>query len=578
MATQASLNFVQSLYVGYYGRPADQEGLTYWADRLEAEGEGAIINAFGNSAEYTALSEGQTNENLVKSLYKQLFGRDADASGLAYYVGVLESGEKTLAEIALTIMNAAGGIDRVVLDTKVQAANYHTINIADADYDLAFAKALVASIDGTSTGADLDAAISSVNATVLQGEIAANYNAVVQAEKAVTDAEEALAKALEDLAKETELEYDADTSGDITLAEVQGFVSNAKVALETSVIQDGTDAELAEKVEDAEQAVRAVQGEFNADGTAVAVGQEGGARSASNLLDTFLAARSAFEADVEANGKSMDLAKQLNADLAAYLANNADISGTTLEDLQLVAQGFIADPATETEEDFLNAVATAEAEIFSGNQGASVLVDGAAATSIEDAVTLLDNRNDLFDKLSAAETGIDTAANTEFQAFLTAEEAVTEREEARAELEEAEADLAALTELNTALTEAEDALAEAEEALGYEVVDITGATALGAANTDELFVFDKEDSEAVGITLESSDAIFIGAGYALGDANNADDSQLEVFFDDSGADLVATIEVFANGTATSNVELTLTGVASVDDIAFNAETGVIALA
>ena len=465
MATQASLNFVQSLYVGYYGRPADQEGLTYWADRLEAEGEGAIINAFGNSAEYTALSEGQTNENLVKSLYKQLFGRDADASGLAYYVGVLESGEKTLAEIALTIMNAAGGIDRVVLDTKVQAANYHTINIADADYDLAFAKALVASIDGTSTGADLDAAISSVNATVLQGEIAANYNAVVQAEKAVTDAEEALAKALEDLAKETELEYDADTSGDITLAEVQGFVSNAKVALETSVIQDGTDAELAEKVEDAEQAVRAVQGEFNADGTAVAVGQEGGARSASNLLDTFLAARSAFEADVEANGKSMDLAKQLNADLAAYLANNADISGTTLEDLQLVAQGFIADPATETEEDFLNAVATAEAEIFSGNQGASVLVDGAAATSIEDAVTLLDNRNDLFDKLSAAETGIDTAANTEFQAFLTAEEAVTEREEARAELEEAEADLAALTELNTALTEAEDALAELKKRL-----------------------------------------------------------------------------------------------------------------
>lgn len=578
MATQASLNFVQSLYVGYYGRPADQEGLTYWADRLEAEGEGAIINAFGNSAEYTALSEGQTNENLVKSLYKQLFGRDADASGLAYYAGVLESGEKTLAEIALTIMNAAGGIDRVVLDTKVQAANYHTTNIADADYDLAFAKALVASIDGTSTGADLDAAISSVNATVLQGEIAANYNAVVQAEKAVTDAEEALDKALEDLAEETELEYDADTSGGITLAEVQKFVSDAKVALETSVIQNGTDAELAEEVEDAEQAVRAVQGEFNADGTTVVAGQEGGARSASNLLDTFLAARSAFEADVEANGKSMDLAKQLNADLAAYLANNADISGTTLADLRGVAQNFIADPATATEDDFLNAVATAEAEIFSGNQGASVLVDGAAATSIEDAVTLLDNRNDLFDKLSAAETGIDTAANTEFQAFLTAEEAVTEREEARAELEEAEADLAALTELNTALTEAEDARDAAVEALGYDIEVLDAATEAGQANTADLFVFDKEDTVNAAVTLEEEDAIFLGAGYALGDADNADDSQLEVFFDDASGTVVATVEVFANGTATSNVELTLTGVTSVDDVAFNAETGVIALA
>ena len=574
MATQASLNFVQSLYVGYYGRPADQEGLTYWADRLEAEGEGAIINAFGNSAEYTALSEGQTNENLVKSLYKQLFGRDADASGLAYYAGVLESGEKTLAEIALTIMNAAGGIDRVVLDTKVQAANYHTTNIADADYDLAFAKALVASIDGTSTGADLDAAISSVNATVLQGEIAANYNAVVQAEKAVADAEEALNDALGDLAEESELDYPV--ADGLTLEEVQTFVSEAKVALETSVIQNGTDAELAEEVEDAEQAVRAIQGEFAADGTD-ATGQ-GGARSASNLLDTFLAARSAFEADVEANGKSMDLAKQLNADLAAYLANNDDIGTTALAELQARAVEFIA--GNEDEEAFLDAVVVAEAAIFSGNQGASVLVDGAAATSIEDAVTLLDNRNDLFDDLTDAEAAIEEAApGTEFSDFLAAEEAVTEREEARAELEEAEADLAALTELNTALTEAQDALTEAEEALGYEVVDITGAAPLGIADTDELFVFDKEDSEAVGITLESSDAIFIGAGYALGsDIDNADDSQLEVFFDDSGTDLVATIEVFANGTATSNVELTLTGVASVDDIVFNAETGVIALA
>ena len=65
MATQESLDRVQQLYVAYYGRPADQEGQEYWADRLDAEGEGAIINAFGNSEEYAAKAEGQGNACLL---------------------------------------------------------------------------------------------------------------------------------------------------------------------------------------------------------------------------------------------------------------------------------------------------------------------------------------------------------------------------------------------------------------------------------------------------------------------------------------------------------------------------------
>ena len=49
MATQASLNTIQSLYVAYYGRPADPAGLEFWANLLDqAEGDlSGIINAFG---------------------------------------------------------------------------------------------------------------------------------------------------------------------------------------------------------------------------------------------------------------------------------------------------------------------------------------------------------------------------------------------------------------------------------------------------------------------------------------------------------------------------------------------------
>jgi len=48
MATSASLNIIQSLYVAYYGRPADPQGLEFWATLLDkSEGDlNGIINAF----------------------------------------------------------------------------------------------------------------------------------------------------------------------------------------------------------------------------------------------------------------------------------------------------------------------------------------------------------------------------------------------------------------------------------------------------------------------------------------------------------------------------------------------------
>lgn len=128
MATQASLNTVQSLYVAYYGRPADPSGLQYWAERLEASDGNLsdIINAFGNSAEYRANIGNLGASAQVNSLYQQLFGRDAEDDGLSFYTNMLNSGEKTLAEIALTIREAAEGTDRTTFEGRTAVANAFT--------------------------------------------------------------------------------------------------------------------------------------------------------------------------------------------------------------------------------------------------------------------------------------------------------------------------------------------------------------------------------------------------------------------------------------------------------------------
>lgn len=138
MATQQSLNQAQLLYVAYYGRPGDAEGLQYWADRIDSEGVGQVLNAFGASAEFDARFGGQTNSQLVNNLYQQLFSRDAEPAGLSYYTGLLNSGDKTLSEIAYEIAGGAQGDDATALQNKLDVANEFTDKLDTTEEILAY--------------------------------------------------------------------------------------------------------------------------------------------------------------------------------------------------------------------------------------------------------------------------------------------------------------------------------------------------------------------------------------------------------------------------------------------------------
>lgn len=128
---------VQEMYVAYYGRPGDPGGIDYWAARLEEEGGNldAIVDAFGNSQEFTERFGFFDDEELINNLYQQLFGRDAEPAGLTFYLEELANGQATLASIALNILDGVqdGTEDAAIVDNKLQVANRFTEAVEESD-------------------------------------------------------------------------------------------------------------------------------------------------------------------------------------------------------------------------------------------------------------------------------------------------------------------------------------------------------------------------------------------------------------------------------------------------------------
>lgn len=134
MPTDTALQQAQLLYVAYYGRPGEPAGLRYWAERIDSEGVGKILNAFGTSQEYDSRFGDLSPADLVNNLYQQLFSRSAEPAGRDYYVGLLESGDKTLAEIAYEVASGARNEDRTALDHKLAVSDEISQHLESVDY------------------------------------------------------------------------------------------------------------------------------------------------------------------------------------------------------------------------------------------------------------------------------------------------------------------------------------------------------------------------------------------------------------------------------------------------------------
>jgi len=127
-----SLDYVQEAYVAYYGRPADPAGQNYWAARMDREGRSldAIIAAFGNSEEFNHRYGGLGYSALITRIYQQTLGRNPDAGGLAYYVGEMQAGRRTLQSITLDVLNGAvTPPDSTVVANMLDVAAYYSAKV-----------------------------------------------------------------------------------------------------------------------------------------------------------------------------------------------------------------------------------------------------------------------------------------------------------------------------------------------------------------------------------------------------------------------------------------------------------------
>lgn len=115
---------VQELYVAYFSRPADPDGLAFWTDLLEQQvvTHEEIAAAFAETAEYRATYFDTDHRVLVQEIYDNLFGRGPETAGLDFWVKALDSGAMTVDNMVTMVAAGAQGADQFAFNAKIGAA------------------------------------------------------------------------------------------------------------------------------------------------------------------------------------------------------------------------------------------------------------------------------------------------------------------------------------------------------------------------------------------------------------------------------------------------------------------------
>jgi Hint domain/Domain of unknown function (DUF4214) len=206
-------NVVESLYVAYFGQPADPFGLLNFEAALAADDGGgtattlagleseystnpaiqSLVDSFGSSPESAALYGNPVDsqasaESFVTAIFENCLNRPPDEAGLTFWVNAITDGTVTPAGAALAIAagveaaagsNAAGAADAATFAAKVAAATDFTAALttpADiTDYDTGTGEEIARTWLASVTADNVATAENLIPATIEQIDEAACY-------------------------------------------------------------------------------------------------------------------------------------------------------------------------------------------------------------------------------------------------------------------------------------------------------------------------------------------------------------------------------------------------------------------
>ena len=132
MATQASQDYVQKMFIAYLGRAAAQGALDYYGDLIDTDeelGKAQLFDDLYNSAEGQALYGSLSTDKVIEQIFQNGFNRDPAFEGTTYYYNAIGDGTFNILEAAAVIANDAAPADAAILDAKQTAADTITTEL-----------------------------------------------------------------------------------------------------------------------------------------------------------------------------------------------------------------------------------------------------------------------------------------------------------------------------------------------------------------------------------------------------------------------------------------------------------------
>ena len=177
------LKTLQELYIAFFNRIPDADGLEYWIGQFKSgmtlkQIAESFYNAGVQYSSLTGFSANMTDSDFVNVVYKNVLGRQdgADATGLAYWTGALASGAESKGSLVSTILSSAHtfkgdptwGRVADLLDNKAAVADkfavQYGLNYNTSEASISEGMKIAAAV----TAADFQAAIALIGVTDAQ--------------------------------------------------------------------------------------------------------------------------------------------------------------------------------------------------------------------------------------------------------------------------------------------------------------------------------------------------------------------------------------------------------------------------